>query len=214
MQIKLYLSLSLCLQRILKKLILNDTKRVETFFQQFNILTNNEIADFVQNSTLKVIKKDDFFIRQGEACREVAFIVNGIFRSFYISDKGEEITYCITFPSNLITAYSSFITGSSTSENIQAICDVELLVVPKYIIDDFSNKNPNWVKFLKVIAEQQYIELEKRIFQLQKSNALQRYSDLINNQPEYLRKIPLQYLASYLGITQRHLSRIRKEISF
>ena len=193
---------------------MSNTKLIKTFFQQFNILTNQEIEDFIQNSTSKIIKKDDFFIRQGEACREAAFLVSGIFRSFYISDKGEEITYCITFPNNLITAYSSFITGNSTSENIQAICDVELLVVPKYVIDDFSVKNPNWVKFLKVIAEQQYIELEKRIFQLQKSNALERYSDLIKNQPEYLQKIPLQYLASYLSITQRHLSRIRKEISF
>jgi len=67
---------------------------------------------------------------------------------------------------------------------------------------------------LKVVAEQQYIELEKRIFKLQKDNASKRYADLIKHQPEYILKIPLQYLASYLGITQRHLSRIRKEISF
>ena len=72
----------------------------------------------------------------------------------------------------------------------------------------------NWIKFLKIVAEQQYIELEKRIFQLQKNNAFERYSDLLKNHPEYLQNIPLQYLASYLGITQRHLSRIRREICF
>ena len=43
---------------------------------------------------------------------------------------------------------------------------------------------------------------------------MQRYGNLIKNQPEYIQNIPLQYVASYLGITQRHLSRIRKEITF
>ena len=87
-------------------------------------------------------------------------------------------------------------------------------MVRKNTIDDLALKNPNWVKFLKIVAEQQYVELEKRIFQLQKSNAAQRYSDLLKNQPAFIQHIPLQYLASYLGITQRHLSRIRKAFSF
>ncbi|MNT99762.1 hypothetical protein D3C72_2426980 [compost metagenome] len=65
-----------------------------------------------------------------------------------------------------------------------------------------------------MIAEQQYLELEKRIFQLQKETALQRYTVLLRDQPEFVQQIPLQYLASYLGITQRHLSRIRSEITF
>jgi CRP-like cAMP-binding protein len=187
---------------------------ITNYLKSFNILTDNEIEDLTNLSTRRALNKMDYFIREGEICREVAFILSGTFRSFYISDKGEEITYCITFPNNLMTAYSSFITGQNTYENIQAITPVELLVIPKNKIDDLVLKKPNWVLFLKVIAEQQYIELEKRIFQLQKSNALQRYTDLTRNQPEYIQKIPLQYLASYLGITQRHLSRIRREMSF
>ena len=89
-----------------------------------------------------------------------------------------------------------------------------VLIITKNTIDDLVIENPNWIKFLKIVAEQQYIELEKRIFQLQKNNAFERYSDLLKNHPEYLQNIPLQYLASYLGITQRHLSRIRREICF
>lgn len=187
---------------------------IKNYLKTFNILADNEIDELINLSTRRNLNRTDYFIREGEICKEVAFILSGTFRSFYISGKGEEITYCITFPNNLFTAYSSFITGQSTDENIQAITPVELLIIPKNKIDDLAMKNPNWVKFLKIVAEQQYIELEKRIFQLQKNNALQRYSDLIKNQPEYIQKIPLQYLASYLGITQRHLSRIRREIFF
>jgi ribosomal protein L10 len=57
------------------------------------------------------------------------------------------------------------------------------------------------------------MELETRFFQLQRDSAAQRYSTLLTNHPDYIQNIPLQYLASYLGITQRHLSRIRKEIT-
>lgn len=192
----------------------SDKKMIKNYLKSFNILTDDEIENLILVTTKRDLNKADYFIRQGETCKEVAFVLSGTFRSFYISDKGEEITYCITFPNNLMTAYSSFITGQSTDENIQAITSVALLIIPKNKIDYLASKNPNWIKFLKIVAEQQYIELEKRIFQLQKNNAFHRYMDLIKNQPEYIQNIPLQYLASYLGITQRHLSRIRREISF
>lgn len=189
-------------------------KKLYDYLTTFNILSDNEVKELIAASNLKVLDKSDYYIREGEICNDVAFVIEGTLRSYYFSNKGEEITYCITFPNNLLSAYSSLITGQETEENIQAITQVKLLVFSKDIIDTLALKYPNWIHFMKIIAEQQYIELEKRIFQLQKSNALQRYSDLLKNQPEYLKHIPLQYLASYLGITQRHLSRIRKEIAF
>lgn len=96
---------------------------------------------------------------------------------------------------------------------MQAITPANLLVIQKSTIDELEAQNPKWTMFLKLIAEQQYTELENRVFQLQKETALQRYTSLLNNHPEFVQEIPLQYLASYLGITQRHLSRIRKQIS-
>jgi CRP-like cAMP-binding protein len=189
-------------------------KKLYNYLTTFNILSDNEVKELIAASNLKVLDKSDYYIREGEICNDVAFVIEGTLRSYYFSNKGEEITYCITFPNNLLSAYSSLITGKETEENIQAITQVKLLVFSKDTIDTLALKYPNWIHFMKIIAEQQYIELEKRIFQLQKSNALQRYSDLLKNQPEYLKHIPLQYLASYLGITQRHLSRIRKEIAF
>jgi CRP-like cAMP-binding protein len=69
------------------------------------------------------------------------------------------------------------------------------------------------VQLLRFIAEQQFLEMERRYIQLQRDHAVKRYTTLLQQQPEYLQKIPLQYLSSYLGISQRHLSRIRKEIA-
>lgn len=191
-----------------------NTESLKLYLESFHLLTETDIDNFIQLVSFKTFKKHDYFIKEGETCAEVAFILSGSLRSFYISDKAEDITYCITFPNNLMTAYSSFLTCQPTQENIQAITPTELLIIPKAKLEILVHQNLNWTYFLKIMAEQQYIELEKRIFQLQTSDAAKRYADLLKNQPYYIQKIPLQYLASYLGISQRHLSRIRKEISF
>ena len=81
---------------------------LNNYLKSFNILTDEDIQDFIQSSETRYLNKADYFIREGEICREVAFVLEGTLRSYYISEKGEEITYCITFPNNLITAYSSF----------------------------------------------------------------------------------------------------------
>ncbi|SHK75640.1 hypothetical protein SAMN05444267_1007119 [Chryseobacterium polytrichastri] len=113
-----------------------------------------------------------------------------------------------------MASYSSFISDTPSVETIQAISDADVLILKKTKIEELVQTHPNWMEFLKIIAEQEYLELEKRFFQLQRGNAKQRYVTLLENQSNYIQDIPLQYLASYLGITQRHLSRIRKEISF
>ncbi|KIO75100.1 cAMP-binding protein [Pedobacter lusitanus] len=187
---------------------------ITAFLRNFNVLTDTEINDFLSMGTIRQLQKGDFFISEGKFCKEVAFIRSGILRSFFSPESGEEITYCITFPGSLMTAYSAFITSLPTLENIQAISACELLVIQKNDIDKLTKSSMNWVKFFKIIAEQQYIELEKRLFLFQKEKAKKRYMDLLENQPAYVRQIPLQYLASYLGITPRHLSRLRKEIIF
>lgn len=91
--------------------------------------------------------------------------------------------------------------------------DIELFTISRGEILKLEKSSTNWLKFLKFIADQEYIKMEKRIFILQKENAEKRYQNLLTNEPQYLQLIPLNYLSSYLGITPRHLSRIRGLIS-
>lgn len=184
------------------------------FLKEFKILSDTDIAEFEQLLKKRDVKKGEYFIQNGAVCKSIAFVMSGIFRTYFISDKWEEVTYCLTFPNNFLTAYSSYLTGNSTQENIQAIQDAELYIISKEEMENLADNNITWLIFLKFMAEQQYMELENRIFQLQKKNALSKYKNLIENYPQLVQQIPLQYLASYLGITQRHLTRIRKEITY
>lgn len=187
---------------------------IETYFQNFGIFTKEQINDFIGLTELRQLDKNELFAMEGKRSNEVAFIRSGLFRSYYTTGKGEDITYCFRFPGDLLASYSSYITGNPSVETLQALAPAELLVISKEHIKKLIDQHINWTIFEKVIAEQQYLELEQRIFQLQKNTAADRYRMLLEHHPEYLQQIPLQYLASYLGVTQRHLSRIRKEISF
>lgn len=187
---------------------------IQDYFRSFKIFSDQEIENILQLFEQRKLNKNDYFVHEGDQCKEIAFIETGIFRSYYTSSEGKDNTYCFRFPNVWIASYSSFISGNPGVESMQAISEASLLILKKEQIEKLMDGNPKWILFLKMIAEQEYLELEKRFFELQRDNATQRYLSLLKNQPNYIQDIPLQYLASYLGITQRHLSRIRKEISF
>lgn len=185
---------------------------MQTYLKSFNILTPTEIDEFVASAVPRALKKGEFFITENSICKEVAFIKSGILRSYYTSANAEEYTYCLTFPNQFMSAYSSLITGNPTVENIQAMSDVDLLIIKKDVIDGLAESSINGLKLLKTIAEQQYLHLEKRVFMYQKDAAKARYLELFKNYPNYIKQIPIKYLASFLAITPRHLSRLRREI--
>ncbi|WP_343555483.1 Crp/Fnr family transcriptional regulator [Sphingobacterium sp.] len=187
---------------------------IAAYFRSLRLFEEEEINEIIQLFEYKKLNKNDFFVKENQPCHEVAFIQSGIFRSYYSSADKEDITYCFRFPNTWIAAYSSFITGGPSTETMQAITSAELWTIKKHTIDKLATDSLKWTKYLKMVAEEQYLELEKRVFQLQKETASQRYANLLKNHPEFIQQLPLQYLASYLGITQRHLSRIRSEISF
>ena len=189
-----------------------EKKSIVDYLKQYNLFTDSEINEFISLATISTIKKGDFFIKQDEICTTLSFVNFGIFRSFYYSNNDEEITYCFTFPNTLLVAYSSFITQNKSEENLQALTDSEIISISKKELENLAESNNKWLNFLKIIAEKEYVELEKWIFNHQKSNAQKRYVDLIHSNPQIVQQIPLHYIASYLGITQRHLSRIRASI--
>lgn len=186
---------------------------MKEFLKALQILSEEELQEVDSLLYERSIEKNDFLIQQGQVCNEIVFIKSGILRSFYITSEGEEITNCITFDNELMSAYSSFISQSPTDENIQALAVTQLQIINKTNLLNLYKKSINWQEVGRILAEIQYVELEKRIVSFQKQNAKQRYEKLLKNHPNYIQYIPLNNLASFLGITTRHLSRLRKEIS-
>lgn len=183
---------------------------IHEFLKQFTFLSEEDRSQFIAIGTAVTLDKEAYFIRENQICNKVAFLDKGTLRTFYYSSNDEEVSYCFTFPGTLISAYSSFLTGAGAVENIQAIEASRLLVFEKQDVEELIEKNPKWLLFSKLLAEQQYIEMEQRVLMLQREPAEVRYERLMEKQPDLLQKVPLQYIASYLGITKRHLSRLRQ----
>jgi CRP-like cAMP-binding protein len=185
---------------------------MKEYLKSFNLLTEDEIEMFLSKAEVNNLERGEYFIREGAICNTVAFVESGILRSFYTTPEGEEMTYCISFQNSFMTAYSSYISGLPTIENIQAITPVRLLLLKKKDIEQISETSTNVLRFAKIMAENEYMELERRVFSYQRESARERYENLLLTRPEYIEQIPLKYLASYLGITPRHLSRLRAEL--
>jgi CRP-like cAMP-binding protein len=159
------------------------------------------------------ISKGKLWIKHGRVCDQVAYIETGTLRPYYIDETGNEITCFFVTPDNFISSFTSFLTNTPTNENIEALEDTTLRVVSKADIEELSVMVPKMQIFRRVIAENLFITMEKRINMLQSQSAYERYEKMLRDNPEIILSVPLQYTASFLGITPQHLSRLRKEWS-
>jgi len=157
------------------------------------------------------LAKGALWIRQGAICDKVAYMTRGSMRFFHIDGEGREVTCHFARPDEFISSFSSFLTDTPTSENISAIEDTVLRVISKRELEALSIIVPKMQIFRRMIAENLFIAMEKRIAMLQSRSAQERYETLVKESPEILLRVPLQYTASFLGITPQHLSRLRKE---
>lgn len=156
------------------------------------------------------LTKGDSWVSHGQYCNEIAFVQSGKLRIFYIDESGIDITCFFVTDNNFIASFTSFLTQTPTNENIVAIEDTKLLTISRDSLEKLSQEVPKLQVLRRVIAENLFITMEKRVAALQSKTADQRYTKMLEENPDILLGVPLQYSASFMGITPQHLSRIRK----
>lgn len=174
-------------------------------------LTGEEKQRVEDAFSSKALKKGDYWIREGKVCHHVAFLDSGKLRVFYNELSGVEVTCYFFMPDTFISSYTSFLTNTPATENIMAMEDSLLMIISKEEIERLSDEIPKMHVWRRVMAENLFILMEKRIAMLQSKTAHERYDRMIKEDPDILLSVPLQYTASFLGITPQHLSRLRKE---
>jgi CRP-like cAMP-binding protein len=182
------------------------------YLLQFGQLNQQQI-DLVK-SKIKIIqlKKDDYFSEAGKIAKQVAFISNGILRVCYYNNKGEEITRYFIDEDNFAVDINSFSTQIPSSEYIQAVTDCKLFVFSREALGELSQTIIGFDSIINQITTKSLIEKVKRISPMLAEDAKSRYLNFLNNFPKLANRIPLSLLASYLGMTQSSLSRIRRNI--
>ena len=188
-------------------------KEFITYLEQVFHLNEHQIAFVVCRAKELNLQKDDFFSEAGKVPREVGFIIEGIFRYCYYNDKGEEITNYFVGENNFITDYPNFEANTISGEYIQAVTSCQLLVFSKKDWVEISNELTQWNHLIDRNYNQCLLDAIGKRSPLVSEDATTRYLSFLKNFPSFVNRIPLSYVASYLGITQQSLSRIRKNIA-
>lgn len=185
---------------------------MKSVFQSIHVLPQNELDQLDDLISFRKLKKGEVLLKENQVCNEIYFIKKGILRSYFFNHQGDEITNCFAFENEFMASFSSFITQNASEENIQALADTELQIISRESLEKLYKLGIHWQEIGRKLTEMEYVTLQKRMVSFQKLSGSQRYEELYQNHQKYLQLIPLQYLASYLGVTPRHLSRIRKAI--
>ena len=185
---------------------------MKSVFHSINVLPQNELDQLDDLITFRKLKKGELLLTENQVCNEIVFIKKGILRSYFFNHQGDEITNCFAFENEFMASFSSFITQEVAEESIQALADTELQIISRESLEKLYKAGIHWQEIGRKLTEMEYVTLQKRMISFKKLSGKQRYEDLYQNHQKYIQLIPLQYLASYLGVTPRHLSRIRKAI--
>ncbi|MDO3641113.1 Crp/Fnr family transcriptional regulator [Mucilaginibacter sp. L3T2-6] len=173
--------------------------------------TLNEKAALEQLLQARVLKKNDFFLREGEVCKSLAFIEKGSVRYYYqLEDR--ECCKDFVFENGLIGSLASFFSRGASPLNIKAMEEATILELCYNDVMHLLSEYPSWRQLAQIIAQEQFVKAEKREAALLKDPPEVRFRSLIEEHPKIFKRVPLTYIASYLGITRETLSRYRSKI--
>lgn len=165
----------------------------------------------VANTTkLKVVKNTDL-VGINERSDHLYFIEKGLIRGYYFYN-GKEITNWFAQEEEFATCFYAFVANKPSFECIETLEDCELISIPLKTLQNLYLNFPETERIGRIITENYYIKLEERVLNIQFKTAKERYQKLIIKKPSLLQRVSLGQIASYLGITQETLSRIRAEL--
>jgi hypothetical protein len=175
-------------------------------------ISNSEMEALLKYCYTKKFKPKEFLSRQGELSNEIFFIMKGITRSTIIDHTGEEHTIHFSPEFQFVADYTSFMLRTPANSNLQAIEQTEVVVLPRQAIEwGYANLGQG-DKMGRLIAEYYFIYFDNRLKNQYVFTPVQRYQNISKVFPNIHNRVPQRMIASYLGVSPVHLSRLKKEI--
>lgn len=174
--------------------------------------SEKQVSDILNAFSLLSLKKNDFFVQEGHVCLYFCYIESGILQHA-IDLFGEEKTSYLALKNSCTSALKSFKNQTPSRKSIKAISDCKLWVVNLDMFNSLMINNAVFYRFYHNLIESQIYLIDDYRIDLLTLTPEERYKKLLINDPKLLQEVPLHYLASFLGISSRHMSRIRKNIN-
>jgi CRP-like cAMP-binding protein len=183
------------------------------FFQnagKINALKAAEIAEYFEE---KEIEKNELFLKEGQVSNEYLLLENGFMRAYSFDLNGIEVTTAFYSGRQPVFEVASFFNRIPSKENIQALTYCSGWVISFDKLNTIFHAIPEFREFGRSVLVKGFSSLKLRMLSMITETAEERYVSLLQSNPEIFQYAPLKYIASYLGITDSSLSRIRKEMT-
>jgi CRP/FNR family transcriptional regulator len=177
--------------------------------RRFLALNEEEEQILVSHLSKKTFSKKEHILEFGQICQAKYFVDKGCMRLYMVNESGSEQTIHFAIEHWWMTDYFSFETQKPSHFYIQAIEDVELVVLDKNKMADLFEKLPSIERYFRIVAERAYAASLMRIQYIFTLSGEERYRFFSQSQPDFVQRVPQYMLASYLGFTPEFLSKIR-----
>jgi CRP-like cAMP-binding protein len=178
--------------------------------RQMISISEDELEDFTSRLCIKKFKRNEIISRPDQIPNDVFFICKGIIRVLITDLEGNEHTIHFSLENQFIADYSNFMLRTPSFYALQALEDTEVVVLPRQAIEWGYNHLSEGQKMGRLIAEYYFIYQDNRIKNIYARTPRERYDSITEVFPNIHNRVPQHMIASYLGITPVHLSRLKK----
>jgi len=185
----------------------------EYLIQGVSLCVENEalINHIFQSFTVINLKKNDFLVKENQICPYFCFVESGVLQHAILVNDEEKTTY-LALRNSSTSSLNSFLNKIPSRKSIKALVDCKLWVIDLETFNHLLKSNKAFHEFYYNLIEKQIILIDDYRIDLLTLTPEERYQKLLLTEPILLQEVPLHYLASFLGISSRHMSRIRKSI--
>lgn len=186
---------------------------LESYKQICNQITDKELAYISKELTTSEFKTKQYYLKAGQIQTAIGYVVSGLMRSFYIDDKGNEITIGFIKENEYATDYGAFIRQKPSKYYFQCL-EPSIVVNLRYSeMQEGYDLYKNIERYGRLVTEEVLVQQQTRLESFLFEKAEERYLNFIKRSPNLFNRISLTYLSSYLGIERQSLSRIRKMLA-
>ena len=173
------------------------------------ILTATQQSELSGLVTHESCLKGTLLLEEGQICDRIYFLEEGVLRSSCFVD-GKDVTRWFSFPTHFATDYFSFVYQKPSENNLVAETDVTLLSLSYLALQELCRKDSVWIDLNRRLLEEYYLSTMERVTQFQTLSTAERYQQILAEFPDIETQVSLGHLASFLGMSQENLSRLRK----
>ncbi len=185
-------------------------EQLQNYFERIGF-AGESLQQIVNAFSLQNFEKNDFVVEYGKTSKHIGFVKSGVFQ-YYVLKDGEEKTSYVNIENTWFASLLSFISETPSLENVRALTPGSIYMLSKTNLKKLVQEVPGFKDFYIGLLEASIVGIDASRHDLIVLTAEQRYEKMLRKEPHLLQQIPLQYLASMLGVTPRHLSRIRNNI--